>query len=101
MTMNDGGPAFPSTIEVRTVDEGGNLLHADNYAARGMSLRDWFAGKALAALIAKFPLLTDTEGTHGEKRDLDELMQVGRDLAASAYEYADAMIAERAKGGDA
>lgn len=96
MSKIDGGPAFPTTEWGRTQD--GSVAQQ---SIGGMSLRDWFAGKALAALIAKFPLLTDTEGTHGEKHDLDELMQVGRDLAASAYEYADAMLAERAKGGEA
>ena len=43
MTINDGGPAFPS------VGEGfGN----PSYSAPGMTLRDWFAGQALQGLIA-------------------------------------------------
>jgi hypothetical protein len=37
--MKDGGPAFPCAQNVMKADE-------------GMSLRDWFAGQALAGLVA-------------------------------------------------
>ncbi len=43
----------------------------------GMSLRDWFAGQALAGRLA--------DGTDRRKRD----------VAEEAYAYADAMMAER------
>lgn len=41
-TVNDGGPAFP------------NVPSDPGYSQwdRGMSLRDWFAGQALAGLAA-------------------------------------------------
>jgi hypothetical protein len=47
--------------------------------ARDMSLRDWFAGHALAGLIA-----------HGTLRTKDGIV-------AASYEYADAVMKEREK----
>ena len=38
-TINDGGPAFPHV---------GNPQSGFDYIAMGMTLRDWFAGQALA-----------------------------------------------------
>jgi len=66
--INDGGPAFPRS--------------ASAFDAYGMSLRDWFAGKALAAYGAPF--------NEDETR---------RDVASRCYEMADAMLAERSKSG--
>lgn len=40
--MTDGGPAFPRMSG--TTEMGGSM---------GMSLRDWFAGQALAGLLAR------------------------------------------------
>jgi hypothetical protein len=66
-TINDGGPAFPS------VGEGfGN----PSYSAPGMTLRDWFAGQALAGLAANPDFATF-------------------DRAEWAYRYADAMLRAR------
>lgn len=56
----DGGPAFP----------------CGRYKEYGMTLRDYFAGQALASMRAEF--VTDR-------------------TAQLAYEYADAMLAEREK----
>lgn len=68
--MNDGGPAFPC--------EGGELsgLHANP----GMSLRDWFAGQALAGCMADY--------------NIGDTFQ---DVARTCYEIADAMLKEREK----
>jgi hypothetical protein len=73
---DDGGPAFPQ-----------NSLSSQN---RGMTLRDWFAGQALAGILG---------GGFADTIPHDDL-NGGRDAAAFAYQYADAMIAER-KGGAA
>ena len=70
-TTNDGGPAFPhfqftETGKVEILPQG------------GMSLRDWFAGQALAGMASRAPV--------GSKFS---------DYAMQAYFFADAMIAER------
>ena len=69
MAKDNGGPAFPVVpTSVRSGEWG--------YAYPGMTLRDWFAGMALAGMLAN----SDTHIT-----------------AATAYDFADAMIAERNK----
>ena len=50
------------------------------YGAPGMSLRDWFAGQALAGLLAD----SNTSGTYKEFADY-------------AYQYADVMLRARQK----
>ena len=62
---NDGGPAFPS----------------DRFGELGMSLRDYFAGQALAGQLA--------EPDSGKEPEY---------IANWCYRYADAMLAERQKG---
>lgn len=54
----------------------------------GRSLRDWFAGQALTGLCANPKTISDTGGFN--------LVNF-----ATAYEMADAMLAERQKGGAA
>jgi hypothetical protein len=70
----DGGPAFPSVMMARDVA----------IAEGGMSLRDWFAGQALAGLC-------------GNSRDHCP----ANVSALEAYLLADAMLIARAKGGAA
>ena len=66
---NDGGPAFPR----------------DGWAPEdGMSLRDYFAGQALAGLCANMQVDRFIE------------MSVGH-MAGLSYMYADAMLRERSK----
>jgi hypothetical protein len=64
MKIDDGGAAFPTNSP---------------YNSRaGMSLRDWFAGQALASM------------------GIMELKAwASKDVATAAYSYADAMIAAR------
>jgi hypothetical protein len=66
--IEDGGPAFP----LREEDGGGGY-----YQHVGMSLRDWFAGQALAGWLARNHLADENES------------------AVLAYIVADAMLAER------
>lgn len=70
-----GGPAFPGP----SYTERGHL----NGHAMGMTLRDWFAGQALAAEISG--------------RWANEIASVPDhpELAKNAYELADAMLAAR------
>lgn len=69
---NDGGPAFPVPDS-----------HCPNgqvqYGSYGMSLRDYFAGQALAGLLTQ-----PAEDEYGPKC-----------FAEAAYEMADAMLAAR------
>ena len=66
-----GGPAFPSTL----VNEREGVCERFT----GMTLRDWFAGQALA-------------GMGGLQLPYEEAARV-------SYEYADALLQERAKRG--
>jgi hypothetical protein len=70
---NDGGPAFPYQHD----RPGFNTPQQDD----GMSLRDYFAAKAMQALIAR----------GSERKD------PYTDIADHAGRFADAMLAERAK----
>jgi hypothetical protein len=76
--INDGGPAFPSTIQ---------YFPDDKNAAeeQGMTLRDWFAGQALAGL------LRDGIDVHG----IDDSAYLAYEMADAAYEMADAMLKVR------
>ncbi|MEV5407170.1 hypothetical protein AB0L20_32160 [Streptomyces albidoflavus] len=77
---DNGGPAFP-TPDVR--DEFGNGIIQ---GSSGMSLRDWFAARALP------PLLTTI---YSWRREVEG--GVVPLAAEMAYEVADAMLAEREK----
>ncbi len=44
-TINDGGPAFPMSYD--------NSLAYTYPSHKGMTLRDWFAGQALAGLLSQ------------------------------------------------
>lgn len=73
---DDGGPAFPQPGD--KFEDGDRV--ARSWDQPGMKLRDYFAGQALAGLLA-------CPRTSGEDTA----------FAKDAYEYADAMIAERSK----
>lgn len=75
----DGGPAFPARPREQMM---GGTISATN---EGMSLRDWFAGQALMGVLA---------GGLADTIPHDDI-NGGRDAAFFAYQYADAMIAER------
>ena len=70
---SDGGPAFPQSfvIQGEEVITSGNLTAA---GFQGLSLRDYFAGQAIASLV---PLRPDSDVA---------------DLALKAYEMADTMV---------
>jgi hypothetical protein len=48
--VNDGGPAFPVPMFTRDAD--GQPMSPTEYGLGGMTLRDWFAGQALAGMLA-------------------------------------------------
>ena len=80
--IKDGGPAFPHDITKRS----------DVY---GMTLRDYFAAKAMAAIITKYGAYTDDESAPDSPRGMREDVPTVVDVAEYAYIQADAMIAER------
>jgi hypothetical protein len=96
--INDGGPAFPSRVlpdprlvkHLRDSAEVSLREAADALGSHpGMTLRDWFAGQALAGWLASYgdtsphPAGTNRQAT----------------VAKLSYRMADAMLAERAKEG--
>lgn len=83
--IKDGGPAFPVPMFTRQSD--GQPMSAGEFfeGGNGLSLRDWFAGMALNAIVSKSPFeQCDIDETHHEEM-----------AARGAYGYADAMIAAR------
>lgn len=81
--INDGGPAFPRPSTVWNLPDGRQTGTEDQ---TGMTLRDWFAGQALAGM-ASISL------------DDGDMVMGWADMAKAAYTAADAMLAERAKRG--
>jgi hypothetical protein len=86
--IKDGGPAFPIDI-----DQFGP--HRDDVVVghHGMSLRDYFAGQALAGVLANHHLLVrvDSESPTATTREA---------AAAYAYAVADSLLDVRAKSED-
>ena len=72
ITLNAGGPAFPSTIT------------DDSLHVAGMSLRDYFAAKAMQGLVSG----------HFAKYGHEDYWP-RPEIASEAYEIADAMLAAR------
>ena len=70
-TTNDGGPAFP----------------VDNVQNWGMTLRDYFAGQALAGWLASYGDTARHPVEDGAENKVSEI----------SYRMADAMLAERTK----
>ena len=85
--INTGGPAFAHGNHEQGCDS-------------GMTLRDYFAGQAMAAIIAKAPILQNgvppisgfKSATNLQKTAIMDAVSVG------AYDYSDAMIAARGDG---
>ena len=70
--IDDGGPAFPCDVQV---EDNSGSHYEEHY---GLTMRDWFAGKALAGLVQN--------GKYASGQ-----------IAQSAYSFADAMLAARNK----
>jgi hypothetical protein len=80
MSTFDGGSAYPRNDHF----DSGNNYHC---AEPGMSLRDFFAAKALPVAWKAFE-----DGYFDPGED-----SINEDVAACAYQMADAMLKERAK----
>ena len=77
-TIKDGGPAFP-VHSVSWKEKGEDCVAIGTH---GMTLRDYFAGQALAGLSAQTAFATEPSET----------------LASWSYQQADAMLAARKEG---
>ncbi len=88
--QNDGGPAFPTPPlpVVSGVAAGQWSTTYQPIPSAGMSLREWYAGKALQGLLSN-PKICDTLLALGKLRFAG--------VAQDAFVYADAMLAARAK----
>ncbi len=75
MSTNDGGSAFPSPP---VLDANGGFWRPADIGCEGMTLRDYFAAKAMQGLLSNPNVKPEVN-------------------AARFYSWADAMIAERAK----
>lgn len=84
--INDGGPAFPEVPGDCNGYEGKS----------GMTLRDYFAGKALTGLLAEpFCEGFSSSSIHCTPNFDDEGAQPGDRIATAAYVLADAMLKAR------
>lgn len=91
--IEDGGPAFPQLDVTACERDGhGDLIDPFTSAAGGMSLRDWFAGQALAGMLAM------PEHENGNFHNNCGEAFIGP--ARYAYRMADAMLAARKAGGE-
>ena len=87
-TIETGGPAFPagSVRKSRPAhDPGGNWVETDRVQPlhQGLTMRDYFAAKAMAGLMANTRFFEDVGGTDSSR------------TACLAYLTADAMLAAR------
>lgn len=80
--IGDGGPAFPRPTGMFENEYGAKFPEPGD---PGMSLRDWFAGQALAGTIASYAHPTSA----------GSMTVPSRRLAEYAYTLADAMIEAR------
>lgn len=83
--MNDGGPAFGGDVEtvlVDPIDPSGEPIKIKHRVV-GMSLRDYFAAKAMQALLSQGGMAWNSELSKREEHDK---------LAKRAYYVANAMI---------
>jgi len=87
MRIDDGGPAFPYSALVPDNDTRQMIgtIYADNY---GMTLRDFFAAKALPSVLDDRP--------HNANLEVEAATACA---AKICYLIADAMLAERRKAG--
>ena len=82
---NDGGPAFP----VSTGHHPDTMMKDPRI---GMTLRDYFAAEALKGLLSDNETIAATYRT-AKKAGVG----LSKAMAASSYEFADAMLAERGR----
>jgi len=83
---NTGGPAFPTVDYTKPVGSGNHIMTING----GMTLRDYFAAKAMQAIYA-----AQVEWQSTDCPADAESLQVMEDVAGDAYALADAMLKAR------
>jgi hypothetical protein len=81
---NTGGPAFPQT----EVDRDGVTVTQHS----GMTLRDYFAAKAMQSLIAGSFTEIGQEGIEANRQPFQNIEDL---MSETSYKYADAMLKAR------
>lgn len=84
-------PANPQAFPVQTHEQDGQGNYI-NYQNDGMTLRDYFAAKAMQSQISNQKHMRN----YNNEADGEDSVIVGW-VAESSYEIADAMLAERSK----
>ena len=88
---NTGGPAFPQNTQI--VAPAGQVLHQGFMG--GMTLRDYFAAKAMAAIIQSGKWGPQTADALHYEDDQEFVNNKASCLAEGAYQMADAMLKAR------
>jgi hypothetical protein len=84
--VKDGGPAFPTISTDKMWTSDGDHVLPDVSSSGGLTIRDWFAGKALQGMLA------DSENSYSCTAEETHWTQA---VARVAYQMADAMIQAR------
>ncbi len=90
--IKTGGAAFPTRDMVQRDEKG--VMHGYPISSAGMTLRDYFAAKALQGFLSSEYVSDFNKEIGSYRTDAD----IRRNLATNAYLYADAMIAAREGG---
>lgn len=90
MTRETGGPAFPQPIASCETDPS-RLWSAAEKGEGGMTLRDYFAAKAMQAIIANDRLVDS------HRLMVRDGLTIEQSIAIGAGMMANAMLAERSK----
>lgn len=85
--INDGGPAFPHPELTQDIENGCKTWEC----ATGLSIRDYFAAKALVGVLSS---LTPEDRAEMAQHPCDEMNEL---VAGGCYHVADAMLKQREK----
>lgn len=87
-----GGPAFPTELPAQVIEkETGMVIDYTQTKQPGMTLRDWFAGQALAGLMAN-----SEEWKFWKVANQPESF-VRQNVVVTCYQLAETMIEEKRK----